>query len=892
VNGGAAGMSGSGGSYSFVMPGMDAQITAEFVSSAKELLSFAFGSWAGTVNESAKTVTVTVPYGTAISGITPTATVSTGADYSPKETWGSSASGSTKTYTVTAGDGTSANYVATVTIAAVPVYNIVVSPSANGTVTVSATTAMAGETVTLTVNPASGYGLKPGTLQVNGGAIGMSGSGGSYSFVMPGMDVQITAEFASSAKELLSFAFGSWAGTVNESAKTVAVTVPYGTLISAITPTATVSAGADYNPKEAWGSGVSGSTKTYTVTAADGTSADYVATVTIAAPPVYNIVATPSLNGAVTASPTSAPMGETVALTVSPDSGSYGLKAGTLLVKETSSGALVALSESGGSYSFVMPPANVTVTAEFVAVGSSFSVAQRGVTLYESLKDAIAAAPSGSASSPDEIILLKTIELPESGTTGYVIDKHIKLVSSSGTNAIERKNTFTNDSLFTVSSGASLTLDGSPNALVIDGDNVSANAALITVDGGTLNMYDGVTLKNNKNTSAYYGGGVRITSGGSFIMNGGTISGNTANSNGGGVYVSGSGSRFEMQGGTIGGSGTGEKNTAVNGGGVMVSGGASFEMTAGFITGNTASSSGGGVDISGSNSRFEMQGGSITGNTAVNGGGVGIIGINNPSARFEMQGGSITGNIASGNGGGVHISEGAALFEMKGGTIGGSGLEKNTAANGGGVVINNGASFEMTAGSITGNNVGNNRNGGGVYISGSNSRFEMKGGSITGNNAGNNSNGGGVYISGSGSRFEMKGGALGGIGEENTVGSSGSGGGVYVANPGEFAMSGAAYLIGNGVHVFGTITMEGGARVADEWVYLTSGTVITLKGDMTGTVPVAVIYPADTTTGTKVLDGTSPLIPNNKAKFNVDIAGPNPPPPYSGSNITIDGRLP
>ncbi|MDE6350203.1 MAG: hypothetical protein K2K67_04285, partial [Treponemataceae bacterium] len=47
-------------------------------------------------------------------------------------------------------------------------------------------------------------------------------------------------------------------------------------------------------------------------------------------------------------------------------------------------------------------------------------------------------------------------------------------------------------------------------------------------------------------------GGVNVGGSGTFTMEGGTISGNTATSNGGGVYVNGSGA-FTMQNGTISG---------------------------------------------------------------------------------------------------------------------------------------------------------------------------------------------------------------------------------------------------------------------------------------------------------------------------------------------------
>lgn len=89
-------------------------------------------------------------------------------------------------------------------------------------------------------------------------------------------------------KALTSFSFASPAvvGTINESAKTVAVTVPYGTNVSALVATF-VSTGASV--KVGSTTQVSGTTTsnftnsvTYTVTAADGSTQDYVVTVTIA----------------------------------------------------------------------------------------------------------------------------------------------------------------------------------------------------------------------------------------------------------------------------------------------------------------------------------------------------------------------------------------------------------------------------------------------------------------------------------------------------------------------------------------------------------------------------------------------------------------------------------
>ena len=63
----------------------------------------------------------------------------------------------------------------------------------NGTVTSDRATAPAGETVTLTVTPAAGYRLLPGSLRHNGTAIDVTGTTGT--FTMPDANVTITAEF-------------------------------------------------------------------------------------------------------------------------------------------------------------------------------------------------------------------------------------------------------------------------------------------------------------------------------------------------------------------------------------------------------------------------------------------------------------------------------------------------------------------------------------------------------------------------------------------------------------------------------------------------------------------------------------------------------------------------
>lgn len=137
----------------------------------------------------------------------------------------------------------------------------------------------------------------------------------------------------------------------------------------------------------------------------------------------------------------------------------------------------------------------------------------------------------------------------------------------------------------------------------ITGGN-TANGGGVFVGGDSLFTMKGGTIEGN--TASKDGGGVRVYIG-TFIMEGGVISGNTADS-GGGVYVGG-GATFTMKGGTIGG------NTVTYGGGVYVGGDSTFTMKDGIISGNTASNKGGGVYTGGT---FQMYGGMIRDDTYVN----------------------------------------------------------------------------------------------------------------------------------------------------------------------------------------------------------------------------------------------------------------------------------
>ena len=120
-----------------------------------------------------------------------------------------------------------------------------------------------------------------------------------------------------------------------------------------------------------------------------------------------------------------------------------------------------------------------------------------------------------------------------------------------------------------------------------------------TLNGGTLTGNDALT---NGGAVAVYrwvpSGGSRDDSGdrradkefrpGSFTLSSGTISGNNAANYGGAVYLGMSQNSITINGGTIGGSSSAAANNAVRGGGVYMECNTSFTMTNGVIDSNTA----------------------------------------------------------------------------------------------------------------------------------------------------------------------------------------------------------------------------------------------------------------------------------------------------------------
>jgi hypothetical protein len=165
----------------------------------------------------------------------------------------------------------------------------------------------------------------------------------------------------------------------------------------------------------------------------------------------------------------------------------------------------------------------------------------------------------------------------------------------------------------------------------MEGGTISGNIAEVGGGGiaviyGTFTMQNGVITGNT--ASIYGGGGVAVFKNGTFTMSDGEVSGNTAKNGGGGIRV--------LDGGT-------------------------FIMQKGKITGNQTPAFGGGVIVSGTGSTFIMEDGKISGNVTRREGG----GVWAGKAVFIMRGGEISGNESVGSGSGVLLLDGT--FIMSGG---------------------------------------------------------------------------------------------------------------------------------------------------------------------------------------------------------------------------------
>ena len=270
--------------------------------SANAITSFTVDGVAGIIDGEAKTISVTVPYGTDVTALAPVITVPPEASVSPDPGTARDFS-EPQAYTVTAGDGDTETYTVTVSAASNSakaiisvtidgIAGIIDEEAKNVSVTVPYGTEVSALAPVITVPPQAAVSPDPGTARDFSEPQAYTVTAGDGEIETYTVTVSVASN---SVKAITGFSINGIAGSVNEEAKTISITVPYGTDVSALAPVIDVSPQAVVNP-------ASGAVRNftnrnvYTVTAGDGAKAWYAVTVTVT-PNSEKAIASFSING-------------------------------------------------------------------------------------------------------------------------------------------------------------------------------------------------------------------------------------------------------------------------------------------------------------------------------------------------------------------------------------------------------------------------------------------------------------------------------------------------------------------------------------------------------------------------------------------------------------------
>ena len=315
----------------------------------------------------------------------------------------------------------------------------------------------------------------------------------------------------------------------------------------------------------------------------------------------------------------------------------------------------------------------------------------------------------------------------------------------------------------------------------------------------------GLTIE--KNTANNNGGGIYIKGNSSVTVNGGQISDNQASgtnrsaSGGGGIFAE-NGPTVTLSGATLSGNQvTGDYGC---GGGVHVDGG-TLTVNNSKILNNATNSSGGGIFVK--NSALSVADSEITGNNGgQSGGGIKIVDSNSDSAH-EIIKTHITDNSAIQYGAGIRVETALLTLtdsELSGNTATASGSE------GGGLSVMGSADLMLSGNTITGNSA---RDGGGIWVrSDIDTVVTIKNTQITGNN---NIDGTSVYAGG-GVMIRQENGKKADVTIEDSKidgNRSANGGGIYLLNAVDLKLKNSSVSGNNATSVGGGIFAQDGTQL-------------------------------------------------------------------------------
>jgi len=299
----------------FFVAGCSGSNETAVLSSAKAITAYSLAGNAGTISEANKTIAVTVPFATNVTALAATFTTSAGASVKIGAT--AQVSGTTtndfttpKAYIVTAADGSTATYTVTVIVAANSAKAITAYSLAVGVTTVTGAIDQAAKTIAVTVPFGTNVTALVATFTSTGTGVptmvGVNQVSGTTpnDFTAPKAYIVTAADgstatytvtvivAANTAKAITAFSFVGFAGNAGvitgaASPFAIAVTLPNATPVTALTANFTTTGASVKVGTTVQVSGTTANNFTspvaYIVTAADGTTATYTVTVTLAA---------------------------------------------------------------------------------------------------------------------------------------------------------------------------------------------------------------------------------------------------------------------------------------------------------------------------------------------------------------------------------------------------------------------------------------------------------------------------------------------------------------------------------------------------------------------------------------------------------------------------------
>ena len=407
AGGGTVNVDYDGYSYSFVMPGADVTISAEFEQSIVPTYQIQIGTFEGgsvrvniTPAPEGKKIRLTIDTdeGWELENIS--VTMDDAGDL-PLELSGE---GGKRYFLMPPSDVTvNAGFVMTI-------FDINIDPSvANGGISADVSTAVIGTTVTLTFSPDVNFVLMPDSVKVNDGTVPVYGSGDTYEFVMPASDVTVMAEFADTRNSIVSFIINGQEATIDQEEKTIVLELEYSSGMNLTglkpdidldSPAAVVSPASQApvnftNPVE------------YKVTSQSGDVIIYNVTVTIKEPeiPVYYVNFGTFEGGSVSVN--LSPVEETTELCLSVST-EEGWKFQSISIIRDDDGVEIIPADLGDEFYFYMPPSDVTVSAVFTKIPYDITIASLS---NGSISAGVSAAGIGTTVnltiSPDAYFALK-----------------------------------------------------------------------------------------------------------------------------------------------------------------------------------------------------------------------------------------------------------------------------------------------------------------------------------------------------------------------------------------------------------------------------------------------------------------------------------------------------